>query len=70
MIGSVINGFFETGKQFIYFGFRDDQGGTAGNDVPRKGPQDQAVLLGLCDQMGPDFLDRIKKLQKVICAGL
>ena len=62
MIGSVINGFFETGKQFIHFGFSDDQRRTAGNDIPGKGPQDQAVLLGLCDQMGPDFLGRIKKL--------
>ena len=62
MIGSVINGFFETGKHFIHFGFSDDQRRTAGYDVPRKDPQDQAVLLGLCDQMGPDFLGRIKKL--------
>ena len=62
MIGSVINGFFETGKHFIHFGFRDDQRRTAGNDIPRKGPKDQAVLLSLCDQMGPDFLGRIKKL--------
>ena len=62
MIGSVINGFFEAGKQFIHFGIRDDQGWTAGNDVPRKGPQDQAVLLGLCAQMGPNFEGRIKKL--------
>ena len=62
MIGSVINGFFETGKQFIHFGFRDDLRSTAGNDIPRKGPQDEVVLQGLCDQMGPVFLGRIKKL--------
>ena len=47
MIGSVINGFFETGKHFIHFGFRDDQRRTTGYDVTRKSPQDQAVLLGL-----------------------
>ena len=62
MIGSLINGFFETGEHFIHFGFRDDQRRTTGYDVTRKGPQDQAVLLSLCDQMGPGFLGRIKKL--------
>ena len=62
MIGSLINGYFETEKQFIHFGFSDDQRRTAGNDIPRKGAQDQTVLLGLCDQMGPGFLGRIKKL--------
>ena len=62
MIGSVINGFFETGKHFIHFGFSDDQRRTAGNNVTRKCPQYKAVLLGLCDQMGSGFLGRIKKL--------
>ena len=69
MIGSVINGSFETGKHFIHFGFSDDQRRTAGYDVPRKGPQDQAVLLGLCDQMGPNFEGRIKKLPILFIAN-
>ena len=70
MIGSVINGFFETGKHFIHFGFRDDQRRTAGNDSPGRVLRIRPCYWAFATRWAPVFWVGSKKGMRVAVWGV
>ena len=67
MIGSVMNGFFETGEHFIYFGFRDGQRRAAGNGCPPVRYAGSGRAAGPVRLDGPRFFRKDQKTPFSFC---